>query len=183
MMGQSTVGKMPPRIQRWMAIGHTARADPELALAAMPEVGVTLRPFLISELTLPVSKEQSPPKIQAPHAPAHSSTPTQVVRRGRGRPRRNRPAIAASNAVWEVTKIARDKPSSDGWLVKVQAEAWLVEKDLPSLQNAIAAYRGKQGRTEGKRKSIFGGERRSARGKREKHRACTKAIVSALRML
>ena len=76
-----------------------------------------------------------------------------MARRGRGRPRRNRIAIAMGNAIWEVTKIAGDEQSNEGRVLKVQAEAWLAEEDLPSLQDAIAEYRGKQGRTRGKRKS------------------------------
>lgn len=35
--------------------------------------------------------------------------------------------------------------------LKVQAEAWLAEENLSALRYAIATYRGKQGRTRGKR--------------------------------
>lgn len=71
------------------------------------------------------------------------------------------------NAVWEVTRIAGDEQSGQRRVLKVQAKAWLAEEDLPALRDAIAAYRGTQGRTRGKRKSICGGQRRSARRRRE----------------
>ena len=71
--------------------------------------------------------------------------------------------ITVGNTAWEVTKIAGDQQSGEGRVLKVQAEAWLAEKDLSALRDAIAIYRGKQGRTRGKRKSICGGRRRSAR--------------------
>ncbi|KAL9576492.1 MAG: hypothetical protein Q9203_007737, partial [Teloschistes exilis] len=48
---------------------------------------------------------------------------------------------------------------------KVQAEAWLAEEDFLALREAIAAYRAEQGRKKGKRKSICGGQRMSARRK------------------
>ena len=89
-----------------------------------------------------------------------------MARRGRGRPRRSRPTIVVGNTTWEVTKVAGDEHSGEGPVLKVQAEAWLVEKDLPALRNVIAIYRGKQGPTRRKRKSIYRGKRRSARGKK-----------------
>lgn len=105
-------------------------------------------------------------------APVHPSPP-RIARRGRGRPRRSRSAITVGNATWEVTKIAGDEQLGKGRVLKVQAEAWLAEEDLPALRDAIATYRGTQGRTRGKRKSICGGQRRSARGKREERQAST----------
>ncbi|CAO1606377.1 hypothetical protein XANCAGTX0491_009874 [Xanthoria calcicola] len=106
--------------------------------------------------------EQNPSDGQVLQAPVHSSSP-RMVRRGRGRPPRSRTAITVCNAVWEVTKIAGDEQAGEGRVLKVQAEAWLAEEDLLALREAIAAYRGKQGRKRGKRKSICGGQRRSAR--------------------
>ncbi|KAI4135949.1 MAG: hypothetical protein LQ347_000235 [Umbilicaria vellea] len=108
--------------------------------------------------------EQNESDAQVLPAPVHSLTP-RIARRGCGRPRRSRTAITVGNAIWEVTKIARDKQLGEGQVLKVQAEAWLAEKDLPSLQDAIATYQGKQGRMRGKRKIICGGKRRSAHGK------------------
>lgn len=90
-----------------------------------------------------------------------------MARRGPGRPRCNRAAITVGNAVWEVTKIAGDEQSGEGRVLKVQAETWLAEEDLPALRDAIATYRGKQGRTRGKRKSICGERRRTPRRRRE----------------
>ncbi|KAL9026177.1 MAG: hypothetical protein Q9196_005114 [Gyalolechia fulgens] len=84
--------------------------------------------------------EQNPSDGQALQAPMQSS-PRRMVRRGRGRPPRSRTAIT----------------SGEGRVLKVQAEAWLAEEDLLALREAIAAYRGKQGRKRGKRKSICGG--------------------------
>ena len=75
--------------------------------------------------------------------------------------------ITVCNTTWEVTKIAGDEQSGEGRILKIQAEAWLAEEDLLALRDAIATYRGKQGRTRGKRKSICGGKRWSVRGKRE----------------
>ncbi len=106
--------------------------------------------------------EQNPSDGQVLQAPVHSSPPRMVCR-GRGRPPRSRTAITVCNAVWEVTKIAGDEQSGEGRVLKVQAEAWLVEEDLLALREAIATYRGKQGRKRGKRKSICGRQRRSAR--------------------
>lgn len=85
-----------------------------------------------------------------------------MARRGRDRPPRSRTAITVCNAVWEVTKIAGDKQSGEGRVLRVQFEAWLAEEDLLALRDAIATYWGQQGR-----KSICGGKRRSARGRRE----------------
>ena len=96
-----------------------------------------------------------------------------VARRGRGRPRRSRPTIVVGNTCWEVTKVAGDEQSGEGRVFKVQAEAWLAEKDVSSLRDAIATYWAKQGRTRRKRKSICGGKRRSARGKREERQTST----------
>lgn len=116
--------------------------------------------------------EQNPSDAEVPQAPVHSSHPP-IARRGRGRPRRSRTAITVGNAVWEITKIAGDELSGEGRVLKVQAEVWLAEEDLPVLRGAIARYRAKQGRTRGKRKNIYGRKRRSARGKREECQAST----------
>ena len=62
--------------------------------------------------------------------------------------------ITVGNTAWEVTKIAGDQQSGDGWILKVQAEAWLAEEGGFALRDAIAIHRGKQGRKRGKRKSI-----------------------------
>ena len=109
-----------------------------------------------------VSGEQNPFDAQVPQALVYSFT-SPMARRGRGRPPRSRTAITVCNAVWEVIKIAGDKQTGEGRVLKVQAEAWLAEEDLLALREAIAKYRGKQGRKRGKRKSICGGQRRSVR--------------------
>ena len=90
-----------------------------------------------------------------------------MARRDRGRPCCSRTAITVGNVVWKVTKIAGDQQSGEGRILKVQAEAWLAEEDLPVLRGVIEIYRAKQGRTRDKRKGICRGKRRSARGKRE----------------
>ncbi|KAL2052497.1 hypothetical protein ABVK25_007369 [Lepraria finkii] len=108
---------------------------------------------------------QNPSDTQALQALVHSSP--RVARRCRGRPRRSGPAITVGNTTWEITKIAGDQQSGEGRVLKVQADTWLIEKDLSALRDAIAIYRGKQNRTRGKRKSICGGKRRTARQKRE----------------
>ena len=66
-----------------------------------------------------------------------------IAHRGRGRPRRSRPTIVVGNTYWEVTKVAGDEQSGEGRVFKVQAEAWLAEKDVSSLRDAIATYWGK----------------------------------------
>ncbi|KAI4222239.1 MAG: hypothetical protein L6R40_008597, partial [Gallowayella cf. fulva] len=109
--------------------------------------------------------EQNPSDVQALQALMASSP--RVARRGRGRPRRTRPTIIVGNTTWEVTKVAGDEQSCEGRVFKVQAEAWLAEKDVSSLRDAMATYRSKQGCTRRKRKSICGGQRRSARRKRK----------------
>ena len=98
---------------------------------------------------------------------------SRVARRGRGRPRRSRPTIVVGNTTWEVIKVAGDEQSGEGRVFKVQAEAWLAEKNISSLRDVIATYRGKQGPTRRKRKSIYRGKRRSARGKTEERQAST----------
>ncbi|KAL8831579.1 MAG: hypothetical protein Q9191_000788 [Dirinaria sp. TL-2023a] len=115
--------------------------------------------------------EQDSSDTQALQALMASSLP--LARRGRGRPRCSRPTIVVGTTCWEVTKVAGDEQSSKGRIFKVQAEAWLAEKDVSSLRDAIATYWGKQGRTRRKRKIICGGKRRSARGKREERQAST----------
>ena len=99
-----------------------------------------------------VPGEQNPFDAQVPQAPVYSSN-SPMARRGRGRPPHSRTAITVCNAVWEVTKIAGDEQTGEGRVFKVQAEAWLAEEDLLALREAIATYRGKQGRKRGKGKS------------------------------
>ena len=84
-----------------------ARTIPWLGLAVVLKVGDTPRTSFVSELTLAVPGEQSSSDAQALQAPVHPSP--HVARRGRGRPRRSRPAITIGNAIWEVTKIAEDE--------------------------------------------------------------------------
>ena len=50
--------------------------------------------------------------------PIHYPSP-RVARKGHGRPRHNRPAITLGNTIWEVAKIAGDKPSGEGRILKV----------------------------------------------------------------
>ena len=104
--------------------------------------------------------EQNPSDAQALQALMASSP---RVARTRGRPRRSRPTIVVGTTTWEVTKVAGDEESGEGRVFKVQAEAWLAEKEVSSLCDAIATYRSKQGCTRRKRKSICGAQRRSSR--------------------
>ncbi|KAG8526797.1 uncharacterized protein KY384_008226 [Bacidia gigantensis] len=113
-------------------------------------------------------EEQNPSDTQALQAPVHSP---RVARRCRGRPCRSRPAIALGNTTWEVIKIVGDQQSGERRVLKVQVEAWLAEEGLSTLHDAIAIHRGKQGRTRGKRKTIYGTQRRSGRRGKKKPQA------------
>ncbi|KAL9638917.1 MAG: hypothetical protein Q9164_001258 [Protoblastenia rupestris] len=53
-------------------------------------------------------EQQNSSNSRVLQGPNHTS-PSHVVRRGRGRPRRSRTAITASDATWEVIRIAGDK--------------------------------------------------------------------------
>lgn len=82
------------------------------------------------------------------------------VDKARGRPRRHRPTILAESANWAVNKIHGDMRTVQGRLLKVEATAWIAEKDLSNLHDFIAEYR----RTlEGKEKKIIGVRKSSRR--------------------
>ncbi|KAI4193559.1 MAG: hypothetical protein LQ350_008259 [Teloschistes chrysophthalmus] len=109
--------------------------------------------------------EQNPSDAQALQALMASSP--RVACRGRGKPRYSRPKVVVGNTTWEVTKVAGHEQSGEEQLFKVQAEAWLAEKETSSLRDAIATYQSKQGCTRKKRKSICGAQRRTLRRRKE----------------
>ncbi|KAI4218381.1 MAG: hypothetical protein L6R36_008984 [Xanthoria steineri] len=150
--------------------GEDVIADPEMEGLEVDGEGFHGKDGQTAGVGVDAEGEQNPSDAQALQALMASS---RVARRGRGRPRRSRPTIVVGNTTWEVTKVAGDEQSSEGPALKVQAEAWLAEKDLPALRDVIAIYRGNQGSTRRKRKSIYGGKRRSARGKRVERQAST----------
>ncbi|KAI4192966.1 MAG: hypothetical protein LQ350_008522 [Teloschistes chrysophthalmus] len=139
--------------------------DPEMEGFEMDDGGFYSKDGRRAGVGVDAEGEQNPSDAQALQALMASSP--RVARRGRGRPRRSRPTIVVGNTSWEVTKVAGDEQSGEGRVFKVQAEAWLAEKDVSSLRDAIATYWGKQGPTRRKRKSICGGQRRSARRRRD----------------
>ena len=67
--------------------------------------------------------------------------PPSIARRGLGRPRHGRTAIAVCNAIWKVIEIVGDVQSGGGRFLEVQTETWLVEEHLSALRGAIATYR------------------------------------------
>ncbi|KAI4192512.1 MAG: hypothetical protein LQ350_008634 [Teloschistes chrysophthalmus] len=116
--------------------GEGTIADPEMEGLEVDREGFKIR--TVTGLAL-ASIGKNPSDAQAPQAPqALIASSPPVARRGRGRPRRSRPAIVVGNTTWEVTKVAGDEQSGEGPVFKVQAEAWLAEKDVSSLRNAIA---------------------------------------------
>ncbi|KAI4260742.1 MAG: hypothetical protein LQ352_000134 [Teloschistes flavicans] len=145
--------------------GEDVIADPEMEGLELDGEGFHGKDGHKAGVGVDAEGEQNPSDAQV--LPALMASSPRVARIGRGRPRRSRPTIVVGKTTWEVTKVAGDEQSGEGPVLKVQAEAWLAEKDLPALRDVIAIYRGKQGPTRRKRKSICGGQRRSARRKRE----------------
>ena len=131
-------------------MGPTPRIVTKLTLALRKVRSNTCVSFVKADDVL--HGKQNSSNAQASQAPAPSSP--RMARKGRGRPCRSRTVITLHNAAREELKILGDKPSGEGWVVKVQAEAWLVEEDLASLRDVIAIYRVKQGRMNGKRKCV-----------------------------
>ncbi|KAL8809568.1 MAG: hypothetical protein Q9223_007908 [Gallowayella weberi] len=145
--------------------GEGVIADPEMEGLEVDGEGFHGKDGHTAGVGCDAEGEQNPSDAQTLQALITSSP--RMTGRGRGRPRRSRPTIVVGNITWEVTKVAGDEQSDEGRVFKVQAEAWLAEKDVSSLRDAIAMYRAKQGPTRRKRKSICGGQRRSARRRRE----------------
>ncbi|KAL8799826.1 MAG: hypothetical protein Q9200_007435 [Gallowayella weberi] len=144
--------------------GEDVIADPEMEGLEVDGEGFHGKDGHTAGVGVDAEGEQNPSDAQVLALMASSP---RVARRGRGRPRRSRPTIVVGNTTWEVTKVAGDEQSGEGRVFKVQAEAWLAEKDVSSLRDAIAMYRAKPGPTRKKRKSICGEQRRSARRGRE----------------
>ena len=98
---------------------------------------------------------------------------SRVARRGRDKPRRSRFTIVVESTCWKIIKVAGDEQSNEERVFKIQAEAWLTEKDVSALRDVIATPRGKQSRIRRKGKSICEENKRSAREKRKERQAST----------
>ena len=142
--------------------GSCGKDDNRARIGGDPEGWSTSRTLFEPELTLQVQESRTRPKARSLKTQCHSFfliLPAEVV----CRPRHHRIAVTASNACWEFIKINGKNSSSEGGLVRLLAEAWLADDCIPSLQDVIITYRGKKGRTKGKRKKVCGGQRTIAR--------------------
>ena len=89
--------------------------------------------------------------------PAAERSPTaNSSSRRRGRPRYDPITIELGNRCWEVKKIVGDRQEGHDVCFKIQAEAWISQKDILPTPELVAAFRRQQTRPRRKRKIICG---------------------------